>query len=133
MVLMRVEDPLARSFYEIEAARECWSVRELERQIGALLFQRLAASRDPKNGRSLDQERDVERAIIDRIHDFLLEMGKGFCVVARQKRLTLEGDHFRASRYQLYLPSETELRRELTRDREEIERALRLQPAPVSA
>jgi hypothetical protein len=40
------------------------------------------------------RERDLEQAIIDRIGDFLLEMGKGFCFVARQKRLSLEGDHF---------------------------------------
>ena len=40
------------------------------------------------------QERDLEQAIIDRLEDFLLEMGKGFCFVARQKRVTLEGDHF---------------------------------------
>ncbi len=232
LVLMRVENPLARSFYEIEASRECWSVRELERQVGALLFERLAASRDGKRVRELARrgqkvdspadvlkdpfvlefldvkdnplalERDVEQAIIDRIHHFLLEMGKGFCFVARQKRLTLEGDHYfvdlvfynrllrcfvlvdiklgklthqdlgqmqmyvnffdryqrqpdeaktigivlcsdkndamvkislpedggriRASRYQMYLPSEAELRRELSRDREEVDRVLKL-------
>ena len=43
---------------------------------------------------ALAQERDLEQAIIDRLEDFLLEMGKGFCFVARQKRVTLEGDHF---------------------------------------
>lgn len=47
LVLLRVQNAEARSFYEIEAARESWSVRELERQIAALLFERLAMNRDP--------------------------------------------------------------------------------------
>ena len=92
----------------------------LERQIGALLFERLAANRDKEQVLELARrgqqvsapgevikdpfvlefldlrdtptahERDLEQAIIDRLEDFLLEMGKGFCFVARQKRLTLE-------------------------------------------
>jgi predicted nuclease of restriction endonuclease-like (RecB) superfamily len=123
-LLLAVARPEARAFYEIEAAREAWSVRELERQIGALLFDRLAANRDPAQvlelGRRGQQvataadvikdpfvlefldlresagahERDLEQAIITRLEDFLLEMGKGFCFVGRQKRITLEGDHF---------------------------------------
>lgn len=124
LVLLRVQNPQARAFYEIEAAREAWSVRELERQISVLLFDRLAANRNPDEVRALARqgqqvsspndvikdpfvlefldlketptahERDLEQAIIDRLEDFLLEMGKGFCFVARQKRMTLEGDHF---------------------------------------
>jgi predicted nuclease of restriction endonuclease-like (RecB) superfamily len=231
-LLLTVEKSTARSFYEIEAVRESWSVRELERQISALLFERLARSRDKEQVLALaregqqvavpgdvlkdpfvlefldlkekpsTQERDLEQAIIDRLEDFLLEMGKGFCFVARQKRLTLEGDHFYvdlvfynrlfrgfvlvdlklgklthqdlgqmqmyvnffdrfqrvesesptigivlcsekneamvkitlpedneqilAARYQMYLPTEEELRTELTREREEVERVLRL-------
>ena len=122
--LLRVENPDARAFYEIEALREAWSARELERQIAALLFERLAKSRgrdqvlalakrgqevivprdvikDPFVLEFLDLrerntwlERDVEQAIIDRLEDFLLELGRGFCFVARQKRLSLDGDHF---------------------------------------
>lgn len=232
LVLLRVQRPDARSFYEIEAARESWSVRELERQIASLLFERLAMNRDPEQVLTLSRqgqqivvpgdvlkdpfvlefldlkekptalERDLEQAIIDRLEDFLLEMGKGFCFVARQKRLTLDGDHFyvdlvfynrllrcfvlvdlklgklthqdlgqmqmyvnyfdrlqrveheahtigivlcsekndamvkitlpednatiHAARYQMYLPSEEELRAELSREREEAERVLRL-------
>ena len=124
LLLMRVASPVARSFYEIEAARESWSSRELERQIGSLLFERLAKSRDSeqvlalaRRGHQLEgptdvvkdpfvlefldldershwRERDLEQAIIDRLEAFLLELGKGFCFVARQKRVTLEGDHF---------------------------------------
>lgn len=124
LMLLRVTRPEARSFYEIEAAREGWSVRQLERQIASLLFERLAMNknqeeilalarrgqevavpgdviRDPFVLEFLDLkekptalERDLEQAIIDRLEEFLLEIGKGFCFVARQKRITLEGDHF---------------------------------------
>jgi predicted nuclease of restriction endonuclease-like (RecB) superfamily len=229
LALLRVSNDQARAFYEIEAAREGWSVRELERQVAALLFERLAQSRTPEQVLALArqgqqiaapadvlkdpfvlefldlkespnaQERDLEQAIIDRLEDFLLELGKGFCFVARQKRLTLEGDHFYvdlvfynrrfvlidlklgklthqdlgqmqmyvnffdrfqrteheaktigivlcsdkndamvkitlpedneqilAARYQMYLPTEEELRAELARERDEAERVLRL-------
>lgn len=124
LILMGVRNADARSFYEIEAAREGWSSRELERQIASLLFERLARSRDKhkvlalaRKGHEIATPRDVikdpfvlefldlperpnwserglEQAIIDRIGDFLLELGKGFCFVARQKRLSLDGDHF---------------------------------------
>lgn len=121
LVLMKVENPRARAFYEIEATRESWSVRDLERQIAAMLFERLALRGDEKqlaaNGQQISHakdvikdpfvlefldlkepadlhERDVEQVIIDRLEDFLLELGKGFCFVGRQKRITLEGDHF---------------------------------------
>jgi predicted nuclease of restriction endonuclease-like (RecB) superfamily len=124
VILMRIANPTARAFYEIEAAREAWSTRQLERQIGSLLFERLANHRDPEEVLALARrgqevakpmdvikdpfvlefldlgepaalhERDVEQAIIDRLETFLLEMGKGFCFVGRQRRLTVEGDHF---------------------------------------
>jgi len=123
-ILLAVHDPTARSFYEIEAAQENWGTRALERQIGSKLFERLAMSRDKerilelgRQGQELSTaedvvkdpfvleflglhersgwlERDLEQAIMDRLQDFLLELGKGFCFVARQQRLTLEGDHF---------------------------------------
>ncbi|HQP39203.1 MAG TPA: YhcG family protein, partial [Polyangiaceae bacterium] len=113
--LVKVENSNARAFYETEALREAWSARELERQIASLLFERLAKSRDKvkvlalaKKGHEVTLprdvikdpfvlefldlperhtwlERDLEQAIIDRIEDFLLELGKGFCFVARQK------------------------------------------------
>lgn len=124
LVLMRVENPTARAFYEVEAARENWASRELERQVASLLFERLAKSRDKDKVLALAKkghevvvprdvikepfvlefldlperhtwlERDLEQAIIDRLEDFLLELGKGFCFIARQKRLSLDGDHF---------------------------------------
>jgi predicted nuclease of restriction endonuclease-like (RecB) superfamily len=115
-VLLNVANDDARASYEIEATREGWSSRELERQVGSLLFERLARSRDKKKvlalarrgtqvespadvikepfvleflglyERSEWRERDLEQAIIDRIEAFLLELGKGFCFVAREHR-----------------------------------------------
>ena len=120
-VLLRVANADARSFYEIEAAKESWSVRQLERQIESMLFERLALKGDPaqlaSEGQQISQpqhvlkdpfvlefldltqspsahERDLEQGIVDGLEDFLLELGKGFCFVGRQKRVTLEGDHF---------------------------------------
>ena len=124
LVLMRVANADARAFYEIETARERWSVPQLERQIQALLFERLTRSRKPEEVRALARdgqevakpsdvikdpfvlefldvrehpglhEREIEQAIIDRLESFLLELGRGFCFVGRQVRMTIEGDHF---------------------------------------
>jgi predicted nuclease of restriction endonuclease-like (RecB) superfamily len=122
--LLRVEKPDARAFYEIEATKNNWSARELERQINSLLFERLAMSRDKSGlmklatkGHEIQKpadvfkdpvvieflglpessklvESDLESALIGNLQAFLLEMGKGFAFVARQQRLTLDGDHF---------------------------------------
>ena len=122
--LLRVERPGARSFYEIEAIKNNWSARGLERQINSLLYERLALSRDKKGlmrlaakGHEVHKpadifkdptvmeflglpespklvETDLEQALIDNLQTFLLELGKGFAFVARQERLTLDGDHF---------------------------------------
>jgi len=124
LVLLRVANPAARAFYEIEATHQAWSTRQLERQIAALLYERLANSRTPDKVLALAREgqevatpsdvikdpfvleflelrehaglheRDVEQAIIDRLETFLLELGKGFSFVGRQVRLTVDGDHF---------------------------------------
>lgn len=124
LALLRVSNPTARAFYEVESAREGWGARELERQIDALLFERLATNRDPaevlaaaragrheaapgdvlKNPLVLEflnlrerpswHERDLEQAIIDRLEDFLLELGRGFLFAARQRRITIDGDHY---------------------------------------
>ena len=122
--LLRVEKPEARAFYEIEATDNHWSARELERQINSLLFERLALSKDKKGlmrlatkGQEIVKpidifkdpvvieflglpesprlvESDLEAALLDNLQAFLLELGKGFAFVARQQRLTLDGDHF---------------------------------------
>ena len=122
--LLKASNPTARSFYEIESLRHCWSARELDRQINSLLFQRLAKSRD-KEGllRLANQglrpqqptdifkdpvvieflglpeseklvESDLENALVSQLQSFLLELGSGFAFLARQQRLTLDGDHF---------------------------------------
>jgi predicted nuclease of restriction endonuclease-like (RecB) superfamily len=123
-VLTKVDSPLARAFYEVEAARNHWTSRELERQINTLLFERLAKSRDKKglmrlayNGQEIQSAQDVfkdplvfefagipesprlveselEEALITNLQTFLLELGKGFAFLARQRRITLGGDHF---------------------------------------
>lgn len=122
--LLRVNRVEARAFYEIEAIKNNWSARELERQINSLLFERLAKSKDKKGllrlaskGQELARpvdifkdpvvieflglpeshrlvESDLEQALINNLQSFLLEMGKGFAFVARQQRLTIDGDHF---------------------------------------
>jgi len=122
--LLRVDKVEARSFYEIEAIKNNWAARELERQINSLLYERLALSRDKKGlmrlavkGHEVQKptdifkdpvvmeflglpesprlvETDLEQALINKLQIFLLEMGKGFAFVARQERLTLDGDHF---------------------------------------
>lgn len=123
-ILLRVEKPDARAFYENEAVNAGWSTRELERQIASLLFERLALSRDKAALLDLSQkghevsrpedlikdpyvlefaglrqderfyEKDLESALIGRLKDFLLELGKGFAFMARQQRISLDGKHF---------------------------------------
>jgi predicted nuclease of restriction endonuclease-like (RecB) superfamily len=122
--MLRVDKPEARAFYEIEAIKNNWSARELERQICSLLYERLALSRDKKGlmrlaakGQEVQKPADIfkdpvvmefvglpaspklvetalETALINNLQSFLLELGKGFAFVARQDRLTLDGDHF---------------------------------------
>ncbi|MGH9844524.1 MAG: PDDEXK nuclease domain-containing protein, partial [Blastocatellia bacterium] len=123
-LLLRVDREDARSFYEIEAANNRWSTRELDRQIGSLLYERLALSRDKKKVLELAAEgqivreaedlikdpyvleflnvkenqslleKDLEQGLIDRLQAFLLELGKGFALVARQRRISVGGDHY---------------------------------------
>jgi predicted nuclease of restriction endonuclease-like (RecB) superfamily len=113
-----------RSFYEIEATNQNWTVRELKRQFNSGLYERLALSRDKEGIRRLAQEgqivakasdlfeeplvleflgldersryseSDLESAIISQIERFLLEMGRGFLFESRQKRFTFDEDHF---------------------------------------
>ena len=123
-LLLRVENPDARSFYENETINANWSTRELERQIHSLLYERLALSRDREGVLQLAQkgheiwqpsdlikdpyvlefagipqhsgylESDLEQALIDKLREFLLELGKGFAFMARQQRITLDGQHY---------------------------------------
>ena len=123
-LLLRVEKPEARAFYEVEAVNARWSTREMERQINALLFERLALSRDKDGVLALAQqghevqlpgdlvkdpyvlefvglrqdvrflEADLERSLMDNLQQFLLELGKGFAFMARQQRITLDGEHY---------------------------------------
>ncbi|MEP7126533.1 MAG: PDDEXK nuclease domain-containing protein [Byssovorax sp.] len=123
-VLTKVENAVERLFYEIEADREGWSTTVLERQIHTLLFARLRKSRDKAGvldlitrglavQRPIDMirdpyvldfldlpdaarlhESDVEAAIIEKLQRFLLELGKGFAFIGRQKRLEYEDECF---------------------------------------
>ena len=124
VTLLTVTNPQARRFYEIEATSNSWGTRELERQIASSLYERLALSRDKaeiarlaeqglvvaqaadiiKNPYVLEfldiqehstySERELETAIIGKLEQFLLELGKGFLFEARQKRFTFDNDHF---------------------------------------
>ncbi len=122
--LMKIRDPNEREFYEIESSRQRWSLRELKRQFDSGLYERLALSRDKEGLRRLASEgqiitrpedllkepyvleflgldektnyseSDLESAIIDKLEQFLLELGKGFLFEARQKRFTFDEEHF---------------------------------------
>ena len=124
VLLLTIKTPEERSFYEIEATNEGWSVPELKRQVASSLHERLALSRDKEGVRKLASEgqimvtaadilkepyvleflgldekagyseSDMESAIIDQLEKFLLELGKGFLFEARQKRFTFDEDHF---------------------------------------
>lgn len=121
---MRIDNPDARSFYEIECAQQQWSVRQLSRQVGSSLYERLALSRDKNEvmrlateGQTIEKPSDIikspltleflglkpdvsysesklENAIISKMQQFLLELGKGFLFEARQKRFTFDEQHF---------------------------------------
>lgn len=123
-MLIQIPDPDKREYYELEAVNEGWSGRQLERQINSMLYERLLMSNDkesvlavarkeriPESPQEIIKdpmvleflglerkasyyEKDLESAIISHIADFLLEMGKGFSFVARQKRLLIEDDEY---------------------------------------
>ncbi|MES2428884.1 MAG: PDDEXK nuclease domain-containing protein [Bacteroidota bacterium] len=124
ILLMKINQAEERAYYESEAATANWSFRELERQYSSSLFERLMLSRDKKSVKedidkdtitepaidalktpfvleflslkedSSYSENDLETAIIDKLEHFMLELGKGFLFEGRQRRITLEGDHF---------------------------------------
>ncbi len=117
--LLRLDDPLQRAFYEIECVKTGWSVRELKRQIGSLLFERLGLSTDKEKllrltaaevtpslpadiikdpyifeflglkPKEVFRENDLETALLDHLQEFLLELGNGFCFEDRQKKIRI--------------------------------------------
>lgn len=122
--LLKSDTALQRSFYEVEAVKNNWSVRELQRAMNSMLFERTGLSNDKqavlekhRNGSGLKPEdifrspylldflgleekatyaeTDMEQAITNHLQNFLLEMGRGFCFEARQKRITFDNTHYR--------------------------------------
>lgn len=124
LILMRIENIEERNFYEIEAYKEGWDYRTLQRQYSSSLYERLALSRNKEAVLQLSQhgnivrkpedllkqptvleflgleekseyvESDLETAIIDKLQAFLMEMGKGFLFEKRQKRFTFDEDDY---------------------------------------
>ena len=122
--LLKEQRRPVRDFYEIESVNNGWAARELERQMNSFLFERLAKSKDKegllamtREGQVVARPQDVikepfvlefldlpqshrlvesriEEALINQLQAFLLELGSGFAFIGRQKRLTLDGDHF---------------------------------------
>lgn len=123
--LMRIKDINERKFYEIEAYKNNWSLRELQRQYDSALYTRLSLSKNkeeilqlsekgqmiesPKDlikdpyileflglpEKNIYSENDLEQKLIDKLEHFLLELGKGFTFVSRQERITFDEKHFR--------------------------------------
>lgn len=123
-MLLKVEDEKIRNFYLEECEKSNWSTRQLERQINSFYYQRLLSSQDKDNIRDeiqtlekglnakdiirdpyvleflgLEQtpnlyEKDIEQGLINHLQKFLLELGRGFSFVARQKRISFDGEHY---------------------------------------
>ena len=124
--LANIEEPLKRAFYEQETIRGCWTVRELDRQVSSQYYERMGLSKDKKalqklavkNAQQLAPrdilrnpvtleflgieqqevytETKLESYILNHLQAFLLEMGRGFCFEARQKRILIDQDYFKA-------------------------------------
>lgn len=123
-MLINVVDKKARQFYLDECSKANWSTRQLERQINSFYYERLLSSQDKESVRSeiqiheqsigikdiikdpyvleflgLEQtpnlyEKDLEQGLIDHLQKFLLELGQGFSFVSRQKKISLDGEHY---------------------------------------
>ncbi len=121
--LVKIDDDLKKTFYEVETIKGNWSVRELKRQINSQTYERVGLSTDKKQmidsiHRTSDtllpqqiikdpyileftgleqkvkySENDLETALLDHLQDFLLELGNGFCFEARQKRISIDNEH----------------------------------------
>ncbi len=120
--IMPIEDPIERFFYELECIKGTWNVRELRRQIDTKLYFRSGISKKPElllqkvekggvdavlsikdaytldfldlNAKDAFSESELEQAIMDHLQEFLLEMGKGFCFEARQKRIIIDDEYY---------------------------------------
>ncbi len=121
--LIKIEEALKRSFYEIEAIKGAWSVRELKRQIHTLYFERTGLSQNPKENSTYTQlltqprvpsdaiksvytleflgipsgvlsEEQLETALLNALQAFILELGHGFCFEHRQKRILIDGEYY---------------------------------------
>ena len=123
-MLIQIDDPDKRMYYELESVNNGWTARETERQINSQLYERLLLSNDKEavlavarkeripqspleiikdpmfleflglERKATYYEKDLESAIITHLQHFLLELGQGFTFVARQKRILLEDDEF---------------------------------------
>ena len=122
-LLLRLSDLLQRAFYAVEAIKGTWSVKELKRQMNTLLFERSGLSEEPQRliqrvnegkqslhstGLVKDlytfeflglpyqqvEESNLETALLDHLREFILELGNGFCLEARQKRILIGGEYF---------------------------------------
>ncbi len=123
-LLFTIEDLLKRTFYEIECIKGTWSVRELKRQINSLYYERSGMSLKPEKLAEITslqaetiqatdivksvyafeflglkikdavEESDLETALLDNLQQFMLEMGHGFCLEARQKKILIGDDYF---------------------------------------
>ena len=122
--LISISDPDKREYYELEAVNNCWTGREMERQINSMLYERLLLSNDkesvlavarkqriPQSPREIVKdpmvleflglerkptyyESDLETSLISHLQNFMLEMGNGFAFIARQKRILMDDDEF---------------------------------------
>ena len=126
VLLANLKDPLKRAFYEQETIRGCWTVSELDRQVSSQYYERMGLSKDKKalqrlaaknaqqvspreilhnpvtleflglESQDVYTETKLEAAILNNLQRFLLEMGQGFCFEARQKRILIDQDYFKA-------------------------------------
>lgn len=124
--LSTIGDPLKRAFYEQETIRGCWTLKELDRQVSSQYYERMGLSKDKKalqrlatknvqqltprdvlhdpvaleflglESQEVCTESKLETAILDNLQKFLLELGRGFCFEARQKRILIDQDYFKA-------------------------------------
>ena len=122
--VVNIEDNVKRSFYELECIKGTWSVRELKRQINSLYYERSGMSIKPEmlsqitqqkaeianpsdivksvyafeflglKAKDAVEENDLESALLDHLQDFMMEMGHGFCLEARQKKILIGDEYF---------------------------------------